>query len=133
METSLLVRKMSVVMLITALIMIIAGAVASVYFPDLSPIPFSFGVLLSTGLNIIKVIWLDRAVKNAVNMTDQSAASNYIKLQYLLRFLFTALILIIAVFVPFIDFLGAVIGLFTFHVAKYALGSMLKDSDSNIM
>ena len=133
METSVIVRKMSIVMLIAALVIIVAGAAASIYFPELRPISFALGVLLSTGLNIIKVFWLDRAVKTATAMEDQKTAANYIRLQYLLRFLFTALVLLIAVFVPFIELLGAVIGIFTFHVAKYAIGPMLKNSDSNIM
>ena len=132
METSVLIRKMSIVMLITAAIMIAAGTVASIYFPDILPIPFALGVLLSTGLNIVKLKWLNHAVKTATSLEDKGAAANYIRLQYIFRFLFTALVLLIAVFVPFIEFFGAVIGLFTFQAAKYAMGSMIKKSELNM-
>jgi len=127
------VRKMIIVMLITATIMIIAGAVASAFYHALIIIPFALGVLLTTFHNVAKVIWLERAVDKAVAVEDQTVAGNYIRVQYLLRLLFTALILVIAILLPFVDFLGAAVGIFTFHTAKWSLGFIVKNDDANFL
>jgi len=135
MRISETVRKMIMVMLVTALVMAVAGTVASVFYP-IHSLHFAIGVLLTTGLNIIKVIWLEHAVEKAVAMDDQTAASNYIRMQYLLRLLLTGLILVFAavmanrMFVPSLLW-GAVIGIFTFHAAKYALVFIVKANDTD--
>ena len=131
MKISNTVHKMIVVMLVAALIIIIAGAVAFVFYPVISVLPFSLGVLLMTGLNIVKVIWLEQAVQKAVDMEDQVAAGNYIRMQYLFRLLLTGLVFIIAILVPIIDLWGALAGIFTFHAAKYALAFIVKTDDKN--
>jgi len=133
MKISDTVKKMIVVMLVTAAIMIIAGIVASTYYFALLPVPFAFGVLLTTFHNIIKVVWLEQAVDKSVAMEDKVTAGNYIRVQYLLRLLFTGLVLVIAIFIPAIDFLGAAIGIFTFHAAKWSLGFIVKTDDTNIL
>ena len=132
MKISSTVHKMIIVMLITALIMIIAGAIVSAFYPViLSIFSFSLGVLLTTCLNIVKVVWLDRVVQRAVDMDDSATAGNYIRFQYLFRFLLTGLVFIFAIIVPVIDLWGALVGIFTFNVAKYALIFIIKKEDEN--
>jgi len=133
MKISNTVQKMIIVMLVTALIMIITGAIVSVFYPVIpSLLFFALGVLLTTCLNIVKVVWLEKSVQKAATMEDPATAGNYIRLQYLLRFLFTGLVLIFAVLVPVIDLWGALVGIFTFHVAKYSLPLIIKTNDENI-
>ena len=131
MKTSNTVNKMIVIMLAAALIIIIAGAAASVFYPVISILPFSLGVLLMTSLNIVKVVWLEKAVQKAVDMEDQTIAGNYIRMQYLFRLLLTGLVFVIAIIVPIIDLWGALAGIFTFHAAKYALVFIVKTDDEN--
>jgi len=126
MNVSETVRKMIMVMLVAGLIMSIAGFVFSIFNPIIHPLYFTFGVLLTTGLNVLKVVWLERAVQAAVLMEDQTASSNYIRVHYLLRFLLTGLVLVAAVYIPFIDLFGAIFGLFTYHAGKYSLGIFIK-------
>ena len=129
MSISPAVKKMIIIMLGTALLMIIAGVIASFYIEVLQAVPFVLGVFISTSLNIIKVIWLERAVIAAVKLDDKKSASNLVRLHYVLRLLFTALVLIGGAFLPFIDLWGLLIGLFTYHPAKYALGVFINNGD----
>jgi len=132
MAISVTVRKMIMVMLVAGMVMAIGGAVLSVFYPVINPFTFSAGVLLTTVLNIVKVVWLERAVEKAVGMEDQTAAGNFIRLQYLLRMLLTGLTLFAAVVIPFVELWGAVVGLFTFHAAKYSLGFIIKEDNTDI-
>ena len=132
MKISNTVHKMIVIMLITALIMIFVGAVVSVFYPFIPSIfSFSLGILLTTCLNIVRVVWLDRVVQRAVDMDDSVTAGNYVRFQYLFRFLLTGLVFIFAIIVPVIDLWGALVGVFTFHAAKYALIFIVKKEDKN--
>ena len=133
MKISLTVRKMIMVMLVSALVMVICGTIASFYFEVLRPVPFAFGVLLTTGLNIIKTVWLERSIDRAMAIGDDTAATNHIRIHALLRFALTGLVLALAVFVPFIDLWGAVAGIFTYHPAKYALYFITKSDNSDTL
>ena len=126
------VRKMIAVMMATGLIMSVAGFVFSLFQPLIHPFNFTLGVLLTTGLNIIKAIWLERVVERAVSMENQDAAANLIRAQYLIRFLFTGLVLAVAALVPVVDLWGAIAGIFTFHVAKYYLMFSVKLDDPDL-
>jgi len=112
---------MVMVMLATGLIMAVAGFVFSLFQPIIHPFNFMLGVLLTTGLNIVKAIWLERVVERAVTIESQDAAANLIRVQYFLRFLLTGAVLVAAALIPVVDLWGAVAGIFTFHAAKYYL------------
>jgi predicted outer membrane lipoprotein len=126
------VRKMAAVMMASGLIISVAGFVFSLFQPLIHPFNFTLGVLLTTGLNIVKAVWLERVVERAVAMENQDAAANLIRVQYLLRFLFTGLVLVFAALVPVVDLWGAVAGIFTFHAAKYYLMFKVKLDDSDL-
>lgn len=117
------VRKMILVMLAAAFVIIIVGTIFSGRFPAITPLPFAVGVLLTTALNIVKTLWLERIAEKLVLMEDQSAAGNYVRVQYMLRMVLTAAILTLAAIAPdhIISMWGAVLGIFTFHAGKYSL------------
>lgn len=130
MKISKTVWKMIVVMLVSALVLIIAGAIASLHFPLIRPIAFALGVMLTSALNVLKTIWMERTAYAVANVEDQARAVNMIRIQYFIRFLLTAVVLVIAVYVPFIDLWGAVAGIFTFHAARYALYFIIKAEEA---
>ena len=133
MSISPTVRKMILIMLVAGFIFSAIGLIASMHVEVISPIPFTLGVFVSTALNIIKVIWLERIVSATVKLEDEKAAARFVRLHYMLRLLFTALVLFGGAFLPFIDLWGLVIGLFTYHPAKYALGVFIKNDDIEII
>ena len=128
MKVSTVVKKMVIIMLVAAAVFIFIAVLISFFHPIIEPLPFSIGVLLSTLLNIVKVVWLEQAVEKAADMEDEKAAGNYIRAQYLLRFVLTAVVLVAAALISQGHNVvwGAVVGLFTFHPAKYSLGAIAK-------
>ena len=85
-------RLMMKMVLIAASIMIVGGAV---YYRSLAAIPFAFGVLATSGLNIFKLRMLERTVQKVIYMEDQEAGKNIVRFQYLLRYFMTGVVLVI--------------------------------------
>jgi len=87
-NASKLMKRMVVV---AALIIIIIGIV---FYRSLAALPFALGVLATSGLNMFKVRMLERTVQKVVSMDDQEAGKNVVRLQYLLRYLLTGIVLV---------------------------------------
>lgn len=132
MELSKASRKMILVICIAALAFIAVGtavclAVGSI--PSIEALFFSIGVILTSALNVGKVLLLERSVKKTVEMDDPNAGKNYIRLQYLLRYFITALILVVAGLTPFISIWGALAGIFTLQISVVAIRAIKLDDD----
>jgi len=85
-------RLMKRMVLIAALIIIVAGAI---FYRSLAALPFALGVLATSGLNIFKLRMLERTVQKVIYMDDQEAGKNVVRLQYLLRYFMTGVVLVI--------------------------------------
>ena len=77
--------------IVAALIIIVIGAV---FYRSLAVIPFALGVFVSSGLNIFKLRMLERTVQKVIHMDDQEAGKNVVRLQYLLRYFLTGIVLV---------------------------------------
>lgn len=125
-------RKMITVIGISVLVLIAAGAAI---YRSLEALYFALGVILTSALNVLKVFMLERTVKKAVDMEEAVAGKNYVRLQYLLRYFLTGIVLLaaglVSVYVkpPFINIWGAVAGVFTLQVAVIAVRSMKLDEN----
>ncbi|MCL2372214.1 MAG: hypothetical protein FWC78_02285 [Defluviitaleaceae bacterium] len=121
-------NKMLVMIIIAAVIIAAAGAV---FHREMgAALAFAFGVAMSAGVNAFKVFLLKKAVNTAVGMGTSRAATNHLRVQYFLRYLATAVVLVAAVFIPFVDFFGAVFGIFTLAIASYGLKFFIKDDQA---
>lgn len=131
-KISAIVLKMIVAMIAAAAIMIVAGFIIPVVYSfDLVPLYFMFGVAISTAVNIVKVVWLEQTALKSANMPDEQAAANYVRGQYLLRYVFTFVVLFGAAILGPVSLLwGAIFGIFTYHVAKYAMIAIVKQEDA---
>jgi len=85
--------KLMMRMVIIAALFIMAVGV--VYYRSLAAVPFALGVLITSGLNILKVRMLEKTVQKVVHMDDQEAGKNVVRLQYLLRYLLTGVVLVV--------------------------------------
>ena len=110
-------KKMTWVICALLLLLIAGGAV---YYRSLEALPFAYGSLLGCGVNILRIFLLDRAVKKTVGM-DPAQAANYVRLQYLLRFVLTGVVLVLAALVPLINIWGAAAGVLSYQVAALSL------------
>jgi len=124
MKLSSLSKKMIFVIVVTSLVFIVGGVI---FFRSFSALPFAFGVISTSALNIVKVIMLERTVQKVVDLKEKNAGRNFARLQYLLRFLLTGLVLFAAAKTPFIDFWGAIIGIFTLQIAAISVKFMKYD------
>jgi len=115
------IAKKMIFVLCVLLLIVIAASV--VYYRSFEFFPFALGASLVVALNIIKVIMLDRAVDKALTMTEGKDASNYIRLQYFLRFILTGAVLVFAAVSPddYVSLWGAVAGIFTMPIAAYSM------------
>ena len=118
MEQEALVRKTMMILGISAFILIIAGAL---YYRSFEALPFALGTALGIACNILKVQMLNRAVKKALIM-EPKKAGNYIRIQYLIRYLITALALVFAALVPFINLFGTALGILSMQAASFITG-----------
>lgn len=113
-------EKMVVWIIIIALVFIAGGAA---YFRSIEALYFAIGVILTSSLNVGRIFLLDRTVKKTLEMDDPSTGKMFVRLQFLLRYLLTGLVLmaagLISVYVepPFINIWGAVAGIFTMQIA----------------
>jgi len=120
MKLSPLTRRMILMIGIAALVMITGGAI---FFRSIEALYFAFGVILTSGLNVLKVYMLERTVARTLEMDQESKGENYVKLQNLLRFGITAVVLLgvglvqIYAYPPFINIFGAIFGLFTLQIS----------------
>ncbi|MCL2456033.1 MAG: hypothetical protein FWD19_00615 [Defluviitaleaceae bacterium] len=94
-------------------------------------IPFAIGVSFAAALNVAKVLLMKRAVNNAVTR-DELSAKMYLKGQYFLRLVITAVVLFVVGWLhanacneagnpQYVNFMGAFFGIFTFPVSTYSM------------
>ena len=119
--------KMIVVVIIASAIIIIVGAV---FLQPSYILGFSLGVALAALLNIAKILSLAFTVRRATNM-EPSLASSFTSAMYLLRFLLTGAVLVLAHFLPVVDLFGAAVGLLTMPVATYSINFFIRRDERN--
>ena len=106
-----------------SLAIIVLGAICS---PAAEILPFALGVLLTLGVNLLRVKMLDHSVNTALGL-EVSSAANYLQLQYLLRFVLTGAVLVLAALSPYVNLWGAALGILTWPAATYALSFFVKN------
>ena len=77
--------------IVAALLIIVVGAV---FYRSLAALPFALGVIVTSGLNIIKIRMLEQTVNKVISMDDQEAGKNVIRLRYLLRYFLTGIVFV---------------------------------------
>ncbi|MCL2162995.1 MAG: ATP synthase subunit I [Oscillospiraceae bacterium] len=114
MKVSTLVKKMSIIICVLALAIICGGAV---FYRSLEAVPFAIGVMSTSALNILKAIMIERTTRKAIDLTEENEGKNYVRLQYIIRYLLTGLVLVAAALTPFISLWGAILGIFTLQLS----------------
>ena len=136
MNLSLPSKKMILVIGISALVIIAGGAAI---YRSIEAIYFALGTILTSALNVLKVIMLERTVKKVVNIEEPETGKNYVRLQYLLRYFLTGIVLLAVGLVtayvepPFINIWGAIAGIFTLQISVIIVRSMKLDEPNTEM
>ena len=127
MNLSLPSRKMISVISITTLVIILGGVAI---YRSIDAVYFALGTIMTSSLNVFKVLHLERTAKKVVSMDQPETGKNYVRLQYLLRYFLTGIVLLIAGLIsvyaspPFINIWGAIAGVFTLQIAVVSVRSM---------
>ena len=104
-----------------AALVMIAASVAILRSP--AAFPFALGVIVMSAVNILKIYLLERTVKATAGKGSIDEGKNYIRLQYLLRYFITGVVLLIIGVLYVIDRIpeafawGAVFGIFTMQIS----------------
>ena len=77
------------------------------------------GLILGSSGSIIYFLLLSYRIKNSATMTPEQAVG-YMRSGWLIRLVFVTAILIVSLKIPAIDFLAAVVGLFSLQFILYA-------------
>jgi len=125
MVTSTPTGKILRMIVLVALAMIAGGTLYYSLLQELyEALPFAFGVLVTSAFNIFKLKMLERNIHKTLEMDNPDTGKNYIKLQYLLRYFLTAVVLVVIgllhIYVDsprIISIWGALFGLFTIQIA----------------
>lgn len=120
-------KKLMVIMSAAAVVMIAGGAAFHRSMPEI--LYFALGVILATGLNMVKLKMLERTAERLVSSDNDAVGKSFVGMQYLLRLVLTIGMFLAAVFVPFIDLFGAVFGVFTLPISMHILRFFLPMQD----
>ena len=110
-----LVFQLSWKVAVLCLITFIIGA----FFTD--PLSWGLGVLVGFVFTVVRLIWLDQTVRNAVQK-DAKSASRYTRWQYVLRYLLSIVVLASAALIPQISLYSTMIAMFTLKIATFVQG-----------
>ena len=120
MESPRVIKNMVFFICIAALAFIVGGVM---FYRSIHALYFAIGVILTSSLNIGKVFLLQRTVQKTLEKDDINSGKNYVRLQFLLRYALTTVVLLaaglISVYVepPFINIWGAIAGVFTLQIS----------------
>ena len=105
---------------VAALALIIIG---TVIYRSIDALYFAIGVILTSSLNVGKVWLIERTVQKTLELDDQNAGKNYVRFQFIVRYVLSGIVLaaagLISVYVepPFINIWGAIVGMFTLQIS----------------
>ena len=109
-------KRMILVICVSALIFILAGAV---FYRSIAALPFALGVLLTSALNCVKAVMIERAVIKSTG--KGGSVKGFVGAQYGLRSLLTVAVLAVCFISPHINVWGAVLGIFTLQISAISL------------
>ena len=112
--------------------MIVGGVMLCLFVPSIpadEAFPVALGVFLSSALNVMKVMLLERTVQKVMDMETAKESKAYVASQYIIRYVLTGVILVAAALTPFINLWGAIAGIFTMQIAVFFIRFMKINED----
>ena len=104
---------MIVYMILFSLIMEVVGIIA---LDD--KMGYTIGLLFGLIFSILKLMLMQNSIKKSLTMPE-GKAQKYANVQYMIRYVLTGIVLLVAALEPTISLLGVFIGLLSMKVAAY--------------
>lgn len=79
---------------------------------------FTIGILFGLIFSILKLMLMKNSIKKSLYM-NEGKAQKYANVQYLIRYILTGIVLVIAALEPTISLLGVFIGLISMKIGAY--------------
>lgn len=79
---------------------------------------FTMGLLFGLIFSILKLKLMQNTIEKAVRMPE-GKAQKYTNVQYIIRYILTGIVLVVAALEPSVDLLGVFLGLLSMKVAAY--------------
>ena len=79
---------------------------------------FTMGLLFGLIFSIIKLLLMKNTIEKAVTMPE-GKAQKYMNAHYMIRYILTGIVLVVAALEPSIDILGVFLGLLSMKIAAY--------------
>lgn len=79
---------------------------------------FTMGLLFGLIFSILKLKLMQNTIEKAVRMPE-GKAQKYTNVQYMIRYVLTGIVLVVAALEPSVDLLGVFFGLFSMKVGAY--------------
>jgi len=125
MKLTITSKKMIFVIGIAAAVFSAGAFILCIVLPSLTlteALLFTAGVLLMALLNAAKICLLERTVKKTLEMDEPDFGKNYVRIQYLVRYFLTAIVMLGAGLIGYYTqhtgiILGAVAGIFTMQIS----------------
>ena len=115
---------MVVYMILFSLIMEIIGILV---LDD--PKSFTVGILFGLIFSILKLMLMKNSIKKSV-MMPEGKAQKYANVQYMIRYVLTGIVLLVAALEPTISLLGVFLGLLSMKVAAYMQIFIMKRNEN---
>lgn len=106
-------KQLSIKIAAVGLVILVVGC----FFTDI--LPWIIGVILGTAFTILRLKMMENAIEKAVRMDPKKQASGYANGQYILRQILCIAVLGVAVIVPWINPIGAVLPMFGMSIASH--------------
>ena len=114
-------QKPMVYLLIRNVVIILLVALVFGLFIVENKMAYTFGILIGGGATVLKVFMMENSMEKAV-LKQPHEATNYVRAQFMLRYLITFMVLFIGVYTPYISLIGLGIGVFALKPAAYIQG-----------
>lgn len=90
---------------------------------------FTMGILFGLIFSLLKLMLMKNSIKKSVTMPE-GKAQKYANVQYMIRYVLTGIVLLVAALEPTISLLGVFLGLLSMKVAAYMQIFIMKRNEN---
>ena len=115
---------------VIVLVNLVAAVALSLYYRSGDVFPHLLGLILGGLVSVAMVILLEKTVNKIIY--GKKMPAGFAQLSYLLRFALALFALLVGSMVESISLLGVIIGIFSYQIGTYSLGSTLSNKQKQI-
>ncbi len=115
-------RSMVYLLLRNVAIILLVALVLGLFIVE-DKVPYALGLIIGGAATVLKVFMMQSSMEKAV-IKQPHEAINYVRAQFMLRYLITFMVLFIGVYTSYVSLIGLGIGVFALKPAAYIQGRL---------